>query len=82
MPTFEKNGPGYQVHLSGVIAKSLRGIQTRANLLGRGKEVLSTFKAIVHRLEHDPFDFGEPLYRLPALRLQVRHGALRSLFVD
>ena len=31
---------------------------------------------------NDPYDFGEPLYRLPALRMQIRHGAILPLFID
>ena len=72
----------YDVHFSGAMADRLRQIQRQASLEGRGEAVLAAFRQIVQRLERDPLDFGEPLYRLPALRLRVRQGAFRPLFVD
>jgi len=72
----------YGVHLSGVIAKRLRQLQRRATLEGRGKAAVTAFRQIIERLEHDPFDFGEALYRLPALRMQVRHGGIGPMFID
>lgn len=82
MPQPQNGGQQYEVHLSGVIAKSLRKIQRRALQQGRGKAVVTAYREIVHRLSHDPGEFGEPLYRLPALRMQVRHAVVLPLFVD
>jgi len=72
----------YRVHLSGLIARKLRQIQRRASLEGRGQEVLEAYREIVRRLERDPWSFGEPVYRLPALRLQIRRAAVRPLLID
>jgi hypothetical protein len=72
----------YRVHLSGLIAKKLRQIQRDATLERRGNQALHALRRIVRRPERDPSGFGEPVYRLPALRLQVRRGAVRPPLVD
>src|SRR5262249_10224870 len=76
------NGGTYEVHCPGLIARSLKPIQHRANAEGRGKQVLLAIRRAWHRLSHDPLNFGEAIYRLPALRMQIRQGAIRPLFVD
>jgi hypothetical protein len=43
---------------------------------------LSAFRQIVDELVHNPSRFGEALYRLPAMRMQVRCGVIRPLVVD
>jgi hypothetical protein len=48
---------------------------------GRGERVLSAIRQVWQRLSRDPNNFGEPLYRLPALRMQVRCGAARPLAI-
>jgi hypothetical protein len=42
---------------------------------------MAAAREIGHRLKRDPDDFGEPLYRLPALRLQVRHAVSGPLLI-
>ncbi len=39
-------------------------------------------RTVVERLQTDPKEFGEPLYRLSALRMQVRCAVIRPLGVD
>jgi len=75
------NGGQYEVHGSGMIARTLKQIQKRAKEEGRGEQVLSAMRRIWHQLSFAPLEFGEPLYRLPALRLQVRHGAIGPLLI-
>jgi hypothetical protein len=65
-----------------MIAQALRQIQRRAAREGRGEEVLSAFRQIARQLQADPVNLGEPLYRLPNLRMQVRSVAVRPLVVD
>jgi len=77
-----ENGGSYRVHCSGAIAKAIKQIQRRATAEGRGEQVLAAIREIWHHLVHHPAEFGEPMYRLPALRLQVRHAAVRPLLVD
>jgi hypothetical protein len=40
------------------------------------------FREIADRLQLDPLNLGEPLYRLPALGMQIGSGAIRPLAVD
>jgi hypothetical protein len=81
MPRPARNGERYEVHCSGVNARSLKEVQKRAKEQGRGESVLSAIRSIWQRLSFHPVEFGEPLYRLPALRLQVRHGAIGPLLI-
>jgi hypothetical protein len=57
-------------------------LQAQANREGRGQELLKAARTVHERLSRDPMDFGEPLYRLPSLRMQVRCAAIRPLYVD
>ncbi len=76
------NGGQFEVHCSGKIAKVLLQIQNEANEQGRGKAVAAAFRQIVFRLRQDPLSFGEPVYRLPALRMQIRTAGMRPLVID
>jgi hypothetical protein len=82
MPENDQGGPPYEVHGSGVIAKRLRQVQRQAGQEGRGEEVLAALRRIYRELQHNPNVFGEPLYRLPGLRMQVRTCLVRPLAVD
>jgi hypothetical protein len=82
MPADNRGEPRYQVHGSEAIAQALRQIQRRAAREGQGEEVLSAFRGIAHQLGRDPLTVGEPLYRLPALRLHIRSVAIWPLVVD
>lgn len=42
----------------------------------------SAFQQILERLQRDPTEAGEPSYRLPAMKLQVRRVVVRPLVVD
>jgi hypothetical protein len=75
------HGQSFKVNLSGVVAERLRQIQRQATLQGRGEETIFAFRQIVDRLMKAPFDLGEPLYRLPSLRLQIRSAAVGPLGV-
>jgi hypothetical protein len=72
----------YAVHLSGAVAEMLRRVHRRATHQGRGKTVTKALRRIVQSLEIDPFQVGEPVYRLPGLRMQVRATVARPLAVD
>jgi hypothetical protein len=72
----------YSLHASGEILEAIGRIQRRAKREGRGDRVLSALAQIQDRLERDPQHLGEPLYRLSALRLDVRTCIIRPLVVD
>jgi len=81
--TVEGNGSRlFVVHCSGAIAKAIRLVHEQATDEGRGPEVTKALRQIIHRLEREPFDVGEPVYRLPSLKMQVRATVIRPLAVD
>jgi hypothetical protein len=73
--------PGYQVHHSAFIAQMFRDLQVQATQEERGREFLDAAKEALARLTTDPFEFGEPRYRLPVLHLQVRSAIIRPLVI-
>jgi hypothetical protein len=80
--TAPSNGPRrYGVHSSASVAATIRRAHRKALRQGRGELFVRAFREIVRRLELDPFDAGEPVYRLPNLQMQVRTVSLRPLVV-
>jgi len=75
-----REGP-FEVHCSAKNQAIFRAIQRKASRKGLGEAVLSAIKRIWQRLTDDPIEFGEPMYTLPALHLDVRHGAIAPLMV-
>jgi hypothetical protein len=81
MPDPNGHHTPYEVHASGAITAELIAIQQRASLIGLGDQVLSAIRQIHERLRSAPYDFGEPLYQLPALRMQIRCGIIAPLVI-
>ena len=81
MPEHPNGRRSYEIHGSGVIAEAVREIQRRAEREGRGLRVLTALRILKDRLQQDPNEVGEPLYRLAALRLQVRTVVIGPLLV-
>lgn len=75
-------GSRYEVRLSAAVAERIRQIQRRAKTQGRGDKVIAALTEIHQRLQSAPREFGEPLYRLSALKLEVRTVAIRPIVVD
>ncbi len=75
-------GGHWSIDCSRVIAENLRKIQREANQQGRGKEALEAIEQILDRLQTNPVEFGEPLYALPSLRMQIRQVVVRPLAVS
>jgi hypothetical protein len=73
--------PSYTVHCAGQISAAFLQIQHQAAQAGRGREVLTAMRAVVESLQGDPVNFGELLYRLPALKLRVFIGVVSPLVV-
>jgi hypothetical protein len=82
MPEHPNGRRSYEIHGSGVIADAIREIQRRAEREGRGSRVLAALRLLRDRLRQDPNKVGEPLYRLAALRLQIRTVVIGPLAVD
>src|SRR5579871_4872258 len=72
----------FQVHAYAVVLKRLRQLQRRATREGRGDLFLAALRQIHRQLQTNPTAFGEPLYRLPALGLEVRNASIRPLVVN
>jgi hypothetical protein len=81
MTQFPANGGPYEIVHSGAVTKALRQLCRQATQEGRAEAFLAALEQIEHRLGHTPNRFGEPLYRLPALRLQIRCAVIRPVSV-
>jgi hypothetical protein len=81
MTRFQSNGGSFHVRSSENIAKAFRRLYRRAKREGRATAFMAAARELGHRLVNAPFELGEPLYRLPALRLQVRHAAVGPLLI-
>jgi L-asparaginase/Glu-tRNA(Gln) amidotransferase subunit D len=69
----------FVVHCSGTIAKAIRHAHEQATNEGRGPHVTKAFRQLIRRLERDPFQVGEPIYRLPSLKMQIRTTVILPL---
>ena len=78
----QNGGTPFEVYCSGVVAQSIRQSHQRAAEQGRGLAMLDAFRQAVERLGRDPNQFGEALYTLPALRMQVRTAVIRPIAID
>jgi hypothetical protein len=72
----------FHVGFSETIAQTIRDLQRQASKEGRGQDFLAALRQAVDRLQSSPRALGEPLYRLPALRMQIRCGVLGPLSID
>jgi len=75
-------GHFYQIHGSGNIAQAIRKIHGQALREGRGREVAEALHVLQRRLQMNPGNLGEALYRLAALRLQLRTVVIGPLVVN
>jgi hypothetical protein len=71
----------FVVRMSAETRGIIRRLHAEAVQLGNRQRFLSAFREIVRRLSRDPLIFGEPLYRLPAIRLLVPQGGVLPLMV-
>jgi hypothetical protein len=80
-PTGNGSHIRWRVECSQAVAQTLYDIQDEASAQGRGQQALAAFRSIVECLRSDPTEFGEPLYRLPIMRLKVRSASIAPLVV-
>jgi hypothetical protein len=71
----------YTISFSAATATVIRHVHRRAKREGRGDAVTEALRQLRVRLESDPFQVGEPDYRLPALHMEVRTVIVRPLVV-
>lgn len=79
-PTNGLAGP-FEVHCSAVVLQAFQALAEKAAQAGNRDQFAVTLRAIRDRLRTDPLNFGEPLYRLPALKLSIRACAVPPLVV-
>lgn len=78
-----KNGTsGYRIVYSEVIRQRVRQMQKGLPNPVARQRFREAFWSIHRRLWADPFEFGEPKYRLIHLRVVVRTGSFRPLVVS
>ncbi len=71
----------YYVDASAELRKQIRELHQLALAEGRGRLFAKALRKIYNRMHLDPFEFGEPLYKLPMLRLQIRTASILPLVV-
>jgi hypothetical protein len=72
----------YAVRMSGQTKATLKKLHARTRQAGTSKRFLAAVRRAVERLQREPLNLGEPLYRLPALRLLVRQAVVDIVVVD
>ena len=81
MPDASGDGERFDVHCSAAVAKELKRLTEGASP-SRRKLIAAAFRQIVQKLQTDPMNAGEPLYRLAGLRMQVRMVVVIPLMID
>jgi hypothetical protein len=71
----------YRVLGSEQVVQALRAFQVQAANEGRGEDALAAIRKIIKQLQENPHEVGEPLYRLPSLRMQICSVTVRPLVV-
>ena len=66
----------YYVDASAELRKQIRELHQIALSQGRGRLFAKDLRKIYNRMHLDPFEIGEPLYKLPMLRLQIRTASI------
>jgi len=51
-------------------------------MLGKGHRFVEAYREMLRRLRRDPRIFGEHLFTLPILKLEIRQAAIDPLVVD
>jgi hypothetical protein len=82
MPAKGSNGMPWKIIGSELVLRSIRALQRWAAREGWGGEMLRVLREIRDRLLSDPKEFGEPLYHLDALSLEIRTASVRPLIIE
>jgi hypothetical protein len=75
------SSPAYRVVAADRILRLLDSWTGRAFRAGFGMAFLESLRAVVHKLENRPLEWGDPLYRLPAMNLLIHHAMSNFLNV-
>jgi hypothetical protein len=71
----------YQVRLSQLARNTIRQHYLEASQAGTGPQFLAALRRLLEHLRAEPLTFGDPCYRLPALRLRVFLAVVSPLVV-
>lgn len=63
------------------VKENIKAIYKQARLDGIEESVLAALLELNRRLEKDPRNFGEPVYRRPKVKLVVRHAAIAPIYI-
>src|SRR5262249_20802605 len=72
----------YTVTMSEQTKAIVKNLHSQAMGQGAGERFVAALRQAIQRLRIEPMILGEPCYRLPALRLQVRQGVVAPLVID
>ena len=72
----------YAVSMSPLQRERLLQLHAKADAQNRGKQFLSALREIFQRLRQQPRSFGEALFKLTVLKLEIRTAAVHPLVVD
>jgi hypothetical protein len=79
----DTNGsPDYKVVISAYVAKQAQKLHDIAVDHDLGKAFIEALEVIDHGLRTNPREFGGPLFRLPALKLQIFMRGVFPVAVD
>jgi hypothetical protein len=78
------NGPPQQfvISMSQAQRAHLLQLHLQEHALGKGPRFLAAYREIIRRLQRDPQIFGEELYMLPVIRLDIRQAIVDRIVVD
>jgi hypothetical protein len=68
--------PSFRVVTSGVLKQQIKALHLEAAKKGYAAAYLESLRTIYKHLGEEPRRFGEPQFRLPAMRMTVYHRAL------
>src|SRR5262245_43126931 len=72
----------YEVDASKQIRDLIKHRHAEVAKVGRGHEFVKALRYVYERLRAEPLELGEPLYRLPVLKLQIRQAMVGKLVIE
>ena len=77
----ESNG-SYRVDIIGPARRDYLDIVRRAQDARLGEAVVEAYRRLLIRLAQNPREFGEPMYHLSGMRMDVRNASVRPLYIE
>ncbi len=76
------NGPRYKVAFTGLASEQLKAAVRRAESYERLAEFASAIRSLLGQLVVNPTEIGEPMYRLHAMKMNLRRVALAPVYLE